>query len=244
METIKLFVKNGKNENLACEINMPEKPSGNPSVLILHALTGKKENRTINFLAKNLPKYGWNTIQFDFSGHGESEGKLEEATVSKQLGDIRSVLSGINKENVVIIGNSFSVVTALAFARENDVSALILLSGRANYLKYMDTLDKLGGKYRLSDDVLIDEKFIEDYKKHDPLENIAAIKKPTLIIHGENDEIIPKTDAELICKSSAAEKKEIAIIPYADHRYSGQNCKEAVLSRIISFLEKITLSRQ
>lgn len=244
METIKLNIKNKNNENLVCEINKSDNQDSinNPSILILHALTGKKENRTINFLAKKIPDYGYNTIQFDFSGHGESEGRLEEATVTKQLEDIKSVLSQINQINtdkIILIGNSFSVITALAFAENNNsIAGLILISSRANYLEYTNKLEKVEDKYRLFEDHLIDESFIEDYKKYNPLKNIKLFKNSILIIHGENDGIIPKEDAELFYSLSVSNKKDLFIVPNAEHRYLEIEQKENILSKVIKFLNK------
>lgn len=243
METIKLFARNNTNERLACELNKSVKNSNLPTILILHALTGKKENRTINFLAKTLPEYGFNTIQFDFSGHGESEGKMEEATVTKQLGDIDVVLSQIKQistNKIILIGNSFSVITSLAFAANTDsVIGLILLSGRANYLKYIDTLEKEGKTFKLADNIFVGEGFIEDYKKYNPLQNLNHINVPVLIIHGEKDEIIPKEDAIILYDNSASKHKEIGIITGADHRYSEQKYKDELLDLILHFLKNL-----
>ena len=241
MKTIKINIKNQDNENIVCEINKSEISASvdKPTVLILHALTGNKENRTINFLAKNLPEHGFDTIQFDLSGHGESEGRMENASIAKQLEDINAVLRQVTQvktNRIIIVGNSFSVITALAFAKNNEsVAGLILLSGRANYLKYIENLEKIDDKYKLTEDVFVDESFIEDYKKYNPVENIKFFKGPVLIIHGEKDEVIPKEDAELFY-ASAKSKKDIFLIPGAGHRYSEQ--KDKVLDKIIEFLNK------
>lgn len=243
MEIIKQKIKNQNNEELVCEINKTKNISSikKQSVIILHALTGKKENRTINFLAKNLPNFDYNTIQFDFSGHGESEGKLGEATISKQLEDIISVLNGIktiNTRELIVIGNSFSVLTALAFSKNNpSVKSLILLSGRANYLEYINNLERIGNKYRLFGNKFIDENFVEDYKKYNPLENIRSIDIPILIIHGENDGVVPVENAELFYNNSKSKKKELVIIKGADHRYSDIKFKKEILKKVIEFLK-------
>jgi len=244
METIKQIIKNPRGEVLACEINLPKNLEGKkPTILILHAFTGQKENRTINYLAKNLPEVGYITLQFDFSGHGESEGKLEKATVSKQLDDIKSVLEqvkNINPTNLIIIGNSFSVITALAFARINyNIKGIILISGRANYLEYIDSLEKVNDRYKLFENKFIDKSFVEDYKKYNPLENIKKINIPTLIIHGGKDETIPVSNAQLFYENSLSKKKFLKIIKGADHKYSDIKFKEEVLKEIKKFLAGI-----
>ena len=203
METIKQKIKNKNKENLVCEINKPdnENHQENPTILILHAITGKKENSTIHYLAKNLPESGYSTLQFDFSGHGESEGRLEECTVSKQIKDIKAILSnikGINAKNLIVIGNSFSVITALGFAKNNpNVKGLILISGRAEYLEYTINLEEIGIRYRLFEDKFVDKSFIEDYKRYNPLKAISSISIPVLIVHGDKDKTVPVKNAQL-----------------------------------------------
>jgi len=239
METIRQEIKNKQGEKLACELNISEPETSKPLVLILHALTGKKENSTISFIAKSLPSKGYNTLQFDFSGHGESQGKLEDATVTKQLADINAVLQQIKPANInplILIGNSFSVITALAFAKNNkSVTGLILISGRAHYLKYIETLEKVGDKYRLFGESLADKSFVEDYKQYDPLVNIKLVTCPVLIIHGEKDDVIPKEDAELLFKSSPS-SKDLFIVPSAGHRFTEIEQKQKALDRIVHFL--------
>lgn len=247
METIKQIIKNLEGEKLACEINLPQSPNDKkPTIVILHAFTGKKENQTINYLAKNLPESGYITLQFDFSGHGESEGKLEDATVSKQLDDIQSVLEqvkNINSTNLVLIGNSFSVISALAFAIINsNICGVILISGRAKYLEYIESLEKVNDMYKLFEDKFINKDFVEDYKNYDPIKNIKKLSIPILIIHGDKDETVPVNNAYLLYESSLANKKFLKIIKEADHRYSNIKFKEEILYQIKKFLVDISVT--
>jgi len=243
MEIIKQKIINNCREILDCEINKNGKLTKKYTILILHALTGNKENKTINFLAKNIPTYGYPTILFDFSGHGKSEGKLEEATVSKQLEDIKIILDKIKKVNtkkIIIIGNSFSVITALAFSINNPVvKGLILLSGRAKYLDYIKNLEIINGKYKIIEDKFIDKSFIEDYKKYNPLENIMSLNIPVLIIHGDKDETVPVSNAHLFYEKSLSKKKFLKIIKGANHKYSDIKFKEKVLNEIKEYLDKL-----
>lgn len=241
METIRPEIKNQQGEELVCELNLSESKIDKPLVLILHALTGKKENSTINFIAKSLPDHGYDTLQFDFSGHGESQGRMEDATVRKQLRDIKSVLQQIkqvNTERLVIVGNSFSVITALAFAKGNKhTTGVILISGRAHYLKYIETLEKVGNKYRLIGDTLIDAFFVKDYRLYDPIANIKSFAGSVLIIHGEKDDVIPKEDAEQFYNSSSSKIKDIFIVPDAGHCFTEIEQKQKVLDEILRFLD-------
>jgi pimeloyl-ACP methyl ester carboxylesterase len=46
---------------------------------------------------------------------------------------------------------------------------------------------------------------------------LRSISKPTLIIHGEQDSLIPVDEGKELYENSAAKDKRLVIIPYADH---------------------------
>ena len=46
---------------------------------------------------------------------------------------------------------------------------------------------------------------------------IRQVKKPTLIIHGEYDRILPVTEGQELFQNSGAQDKKLLIIPGADH---------------------------
>lgn len=69
-------------ERLRAEITLPEK-GGKPVVLALHG-AGKAVRGRIRYLADFLASCGYGTVRFDFSGHGESSGQLEEASLDRR----------------------------------------------------------------------------------------------------------------------------------------------------------------
>jgi hypothetical protein len=46
---------------------------------------------------------------------------------------------------------------------------------------------------------------------------LRSISKPTLIIHGEQDSLIPVDEGKELYENSAAKDKRLVIIPNADH---------------------------
>lgn len=229
-----------KGEEIVIEINKSSKEDNKPALLILHALGGKKENSTIHKLAKTAPEYGFNTIQFDFTGHGESEGKLEECTVTKQVQETEKVIECLRNNydflgnSLILVGNSFSVITSLELGDRDVFQSLVLIGGRANYLDWIDTLDVKDGKYYLYPGAFVDEGFLEDYRKYDPLENISKINKPILVIHGGEDDVISPSDAELFHKE--AKNSELHFIEGVGHQFTGK--KDLVVKKTLEFLGK------
>ena len=46
---------------------------------------------------------------------------------------------------------------------------------------------------------------------------VRSVYKPTLIIHGENDQLIPLQEGQELYENSGANEKSIFIVPGADH---------------------------
>jgi esterase/lipase len=60
---------------------------------------------------------------------------------------------------------------------------------------------------------------------------------PTLIIHGEEDSLVPLTEAEAIYSLLKTEEKKLVIIPYADHNSLIFEGEEEYFSAIATFLK-------
>jgi len=72
---------------------------------------------------------------------------------------------------------------------------------------------------------------------------IKEICRPTLIIHGEDDEIIPVNEAEELYEASGAEDKMALIIPRAGHNDIMMNNSELYFGTIAEFVNKHNQSR-
>ena len=95
----------------------------------------------------------------------------------------------------------------LAFHYQEEVCGLIVESGSANNLRRLwEYLDDTVKQSILSEGSL----FLNKVK-------IRHIHKPTLIIHGEYDQILPATEGQELYQNSGAEDKKLLIIPGADH---------------------------
>ncbi len=63
----------------------------------------------------------------------------------------------------------------------------------------------------LSEDIALEEIDQECVNR------VKGIRLPTLIIHGEQDSLVPKKEAEELHRNVGAENKELLVIPSADH---------------------------
>ena len=97
-------------------------PSG-PPLLLLHGVT--RNWRDWSLLLPTLAARR-QLFASDFRGHGQSDRFSDRYRVADYVGDARTLLQHIGKENVVVYGHSLGAMVAYALAAEANVEAVIL----------------------------------------------------------------------------------------------------------------------
>ena len=173
---------------------------------------------------------GVSILVVDYRGYGKSDGTptasalLDDATATYR--QVRDILSerGLDNSRLFIMGRSLGSAAALEAASHagNGISGLIIESGFASALPFI--------KGPLSDD-----------RKGGVggFDNAAKIKRldvPTLIIHGQADQLIPVGNAKNLYDSCGAEQKRLVVIPNAGHNDLIYRGKDLYFSAIREFI--------
>ena len=156
---------------------------------------------------------GLNFLVTDYRGYGWSSGS---PTSSTMLTDARTLYVDLLKKlradgytgSVFLMGRSLGSACAidLAALHNDEIAGLIIESGFAETLPLARTLgidtDQLG---------IAEEDTFDNSRK------MESITKPTFILHGQRDNLIPLWQAEKLMAASGARSKELQIVPGADH---------------------------
>lgn len=239
-----ILIKNHDGNNLSALLVKPkfrvrysEQVAAHKTIIIVcHGFTGTKQGggRALEMSCR-LAKKGYGTILFDFAGCGESDGKWQDLTLSGQIEDLHSVAKWCRTEGftrIILNGRSFGGTTALAYAASSSlINAVCTWSAAAcpvNIFKRFiaerhvnddSSLVALRGEHE-TDRLYIKAGFFADLPKHNILDYVSLLSpRRLLIIHGSEDQVVPKEEAELIYRT-ATEPKEMVIIDGADHRFS------------------------
>jgi len=153
-----------------------------------------------------------NLVVADYRGYGASGGT---PTISDMLGDAHKVFEAVRKEltgkglkdKVWIMGRSLGSLSALELAYHNQdtLPGIIIESGFVSIVRILNHLDVPTDGLDLSE---IDAEC---------LERARTIALPTLIIHGEYDNLVPYGEAEDLFNNIKSEDKRLLMIPAADH---------------------------
>jgi alpha-beta hydrolase superfamily lysophospholipase len=158
---------------------------------------------------------GLNFFVTDYRGYGWSGGSPSFSNLLADSHVLYKWLQEHLQENgynpaLFLMGRSLGSAAAieLAAAHNSEISGLIIDSGFALTLPLAKTLG-LGDQ--LADISLTEEQTFNNVGK------IRQVTKPTLLLHGHNDTLIPLWQAEKLHAECGARSKELQVVPGADH---------------------------
>lgn len=164
-------------------------------------------------IAPLYTRLGITLLVTDYRGYGRSGGS---PTCSNLLTDAVTVFNALDRvfedhglvpSHLYVMGRSLGSAAAIEVAVHagDKLAGLIIESGGWDTV---GLLARLGVRMQGGDEA------------HDGLGNRAKmgrITTPTLIIHGENDVLIPAAEGQELYRSSAAQDKRLVLIPGAGH---------------------------
>jgi len=253
----KEIILNRKGQKISVIVEKSENQKG--LVFVMHGFGGFKEQPHIKTIADSFKEKGYTTIRFDTTNTiGESDGKLELATLTNYYEDLEDVIGWAEKqewyqEPFCLAGHSLGGF-CISFYTENHplkVKALApistLVSGESFIKAFKAKFDLEDWKrcgYRewesSSSPGLIKRSnysFVVDLLKYDLLERIDRIKVPVLLVIGEKDtDVLPKHQRILFNALNA--QKEMHIIKGAEHTFKDEIHLKELKSIFQDWIEK------
>ena len=206
-----ITIRNNEGEKIDYTFHEGEK--GAKDIVVLgHGVTGNKDRPLVVALAEALSNDGISTLRMSFSGNGDSEGRFEDSTISKEVEDLRCVIDALG------------AVGVLRASRDTRLVGLVSLAGMVHTESFAQ---------REFADVTPDEGFMWD-EPTCPLSQAyindtaaigtvvtraPSIQIPWLLVHGTKDDLVPLQDS-LDIFEIANEPKQLVQIEGADHMFS------------------------
>lgn len=232
-----------RNYRLSVIEHKPEKiETGVPLIICCHGFTGDKigANQLMLNMGKALERAGIPAVRFDYAGSGESEGEFAEDTVVKAWQqDLRSILDwvktqpGIASLPIYLLGHSLGGLIVLT-ADYPEIAGRIALAPVIHPISnFRDIIlgEELWGRSLDGQTIAnfigkgfsLGPEFIQDLlaENYAPLKAVRSYRTPLLIVHGDNDAIVPIDGSRELNEVYAGEKR-FEILP-ADHVFSGQH---------------------
>ncbi|MCI5117920.1 MAG: alpha/beta hydrolase [Candidatus Electrothrix sp. LOE1_4_5] len=205
-----------------------------PTILFFH---GNGETvADYDAIGPEYVRYGLNILITDYRGYGWSDGT---PTFANLLADSHVLYKECRKilvereyrQALFIMGRSLGSASAIEVAQayQEEISGLIIESGFAETLPLAKTL----GADIAAIGITEEETFHNAGK-------IVKITKPTFLLHGQNDALIPLWQAEKLHADSGARVKELQVVPGADHNSLISVGGKYYFMALQQFIEKVT----
>lgn len=174
-------------------------------ILFFHGNAGNAYSRLAH--ANKLYDIGFNVLVIDYRGYGKSEGKPSENGLyldAQSAYDAALNDKGFSNDKIYLYGRSIGSTAAVELSSQYQVAATVLVaplsSGRA-----MAQQMGLGWLSWLVDGVF------------DNVTKAQNINSPVLIIHGEQDTIVPLSQGQSLFNAINHQSKEIVIASDSGH---------------------------
>lgn len=233
MPEISLTFQDGEDNMVAAILAEPESKTGR-AVILCHGFLSNKDSRTNLRVTELLIAQGISTLRFDWFGMGDSDGEFGRITVATCVDQLERAISLMRERGyheLGLIGSSFGGLLAILVGQHHQELRAIGLKcpvpdfpetlehefGRAGIEEWKRTNyipDVTGG----ATPVFLDFAFYESCRLFDAYEAARAIKSPVLIVHGEEDELVPFHQIERLEESLPGDTK-LVLLPGADHQF-------------------------
>ena len=210
-------------------------PGGNgklPCVILSHGLISSKESTKYLALSDALGAIGIGSCRFDYHGCGQSDGNIEETTLTERLANLESVTAlvlehpSIDGSRVGLLGSSFGGSTSLVrAARDRRIRCVCLWA----------TPYRMGNKEEPSPEGIdFREDLYTDFARYDLLAEARKVRCG-LVIHGEADEVVPAAEGAAIYEN-LGDPKAFELIRGGDHTFSRAADRERAISLSLGWL--------
>ena len=205
-----------------------------PCVICSHGLFSSKESAKFIAIANYLAARGFAAIRYDHRGCGESEGKIENTTVTSRLKDLETVYGFAQQHECVngnfgLLGSSMGgFISLFAAARHSFFKALAIWATPIH-------ISRPKKASKASEHPDLNSCFYDDLNQYQLIEELGRVKR-CMVLHGQNDELVPVRHAEQIY-AQLAEPKVLHIFQGADHRFSQESDRNRAMRLSADFFE-------
>ena len=215
---------------------------GDTAVISCHGMLSNKDGSKHQMLADDLDHRGVACLRFDFAGHGESQGSLFDLSLSGRIADLQAAIEYLVKRGIKrfgLFGSSLGgAVALLTAARDERVVAIATLAavGHPAQLIERNAAAMHGFEtqgYVETEDGRIGRNFLDDAREHNLIAAVRVLHAPLLVIHGEEDDVVPSSDGHDI--ATTARNASLEMIAGVGHRFEEPGLLRPIVRQVVEF---------
>ena len=206
-----------------------------PLVVLCHGFLSHKNSSKYERLAREFADKGIASLRFDFRGCGQSEGLLEESTVSGRWSDLQRVIEQVETLDSFdgrfgLLGSSLGGYLALLEGSRNpQVRCLVVWSTPSH-------LQELGERLTEVAPVALSQAFNEDLSQVELISRLENVQR-VLIVHGLADQQVPPEHASRLF-DAVKDPKDLHLLKDANHSFSQHEAREQAISISLDWFQR------
>ena len=234
------MVGNPPNRRIAFRRRAPVRKDA-PGLVWLCGWRSDMASTKASALDAEAERLGLGLLRFDYSGHGRSEERLEDGTISRWLEETLAILRAESEGPQIILGSSMGGYLALLAARAlaqageaERLAGLILIAPAVDFTEALiwerapeearRAIMKEGAWRRPSaysdEPDVFTRALIEDGRKHLLLGGMIRTGCPTVVLQGMRDEDVPYAHALALMQLLDGHPATLTLVKDGDHRLS------------------------
>ena len=241
------FYKNKQNHKIAYK-SLKGRRLG---IIFIHGLNSDMNGGKALAVEQYARKNKLNFVRFDCRGHGKSEGKFEDFTLSDWRKDLVDIIDNVARGPQILIGSSMGgwLMMLAAKARPQRIKGLIGLAAAPDFGKDLYKALNKKNKKEISTKGLtkytsygfsyyLTKKFFIEAEKNRVLKKPFRFSKPMVLIHGLKDNVVKEDVPRKILKKVTGKNVNIIYLKESDHRLSSLT-DLTIIKESIDYLREI-----
>lgn len=228
-----------------------------PGIVWMSGFKSDMVSTKASVLAPWAAERGAAFLRFDYSGHGQSEGRIEDSTIGDWLAESCAVFDAFTNGPQILVGSSMGGWLALLMARRlaesgrsDQLKAIVLIAPTWDMTEELmwkkfppeahAALERDGVFYRPSEygePYALTRALIEEGRNHLLTGTRLDPGCPVRIIQGLRDPDVPWEHAMKLVELLAAEDVRLTLVKDAEHRLSRDQDLALLLANIAEFID-------
>ncbi len=232
MQFQKIVFPNSKGERLAARLDLPADEKPVAYAIFAHCFTCTKNLKAVVNINRALARESIAVLRFDFTGLGESEGEFEETNFTTNVADLVAAarfLEDSYEAPKLLIGHSLGGAAVLRAAEQiPSCVAMATIAAPAEVSHFrkalgapLDEIEQEGFvEVRMAGKTFkITKQFVDDLERTRMEQSIRTLKRPLLLLHSPEDEVVSIENALQIFQKADYPKAFVSL-DGADHLLS------------------------
>lgn len=211
-------------------------PGVTPGILFCSGFNSDMQGNKALALDAWCREQGRQFTRFDYFGHGQSAGRVEDGCIGRWRDDALAILDQVTSGPQLVVGSSMGgwIMLLVALARPERLCGLVGLAAAPDFTRQLaenlspeqqrqlaDTgYADLPNCYDDGEPYRIGNHMLEEGAAHLLLKAEIPLNLPVRLIHGQRDEDVPWQLALTLAEKLSGSDVEIQLVKDGDHRLS------------------------